>query len=204
MKRKSILKRSLSLFLAFCMVFGLAVMMPAAALADEGDSDGSAPTDPSAYNDSFRLSNHSIPQNPDDPPRLWFYSGGSKSNGMLVSTENGHTGNFTVTPSVKAADYALNVTSDGDGSVSKINVSGNVESGKDALSVTATDHGTVDVKTQDVKSTATGDGVDINASGGAKVDVKTKAITAEGTGITVSADTGAIVEVNAGGAVNAG
>ena len=36
MKRKSILKRSLSLFLTFCMVFGLAVMMPAAALADEG------------------------------------------------------------------------------------------------------------------------------------------------------------------------
>ena len=186
------------------MVFGLAVMMPAAALADEGDSDGSAPTDPSAYNDSFPLSDKNIPENPDDPPKLLFYSGGSKSNGMLVSTENGHTGNFEVTPSVKAADYALHVTSDAEGSVSTVQVDGLVTSGKDALSVTATNQGSVIVTAQAVDSTATGDGVDIDASGGSKVDISTGSITAGGTGVSVLASEASKVKVNAGGAVKAG
>ncbi|MBR0436557.1 MAG: hypothetical protein IJK12_04890 [Clostridia bacterium] len=205
MKRKSILKRSLSLFLSFCMVFGLAVMMPAAALADEGDSDGRAPTDHNEYKSVAIIDSRDCPENPDDPPLKWHYTESTSCpNGMLIQTQNGYKGSFELYPSVTAKDYALHVTSDVEGSVSTVQVDGLVTSGKDALSVTATNQGSVIVTAEAVESTETGDGVDIEASGGAKADVKTGAITAKGTGITVSAESGATVEVNAGGAVNAG
>lgn len=201
MKRKSILKRSLSLFLSFSMVFGLAVMAPAAALADDGtDAGGEARS--TEYEWRFRALNadnsgvcdHSIET--------------SSGSGLLMEAYNGYTGTFEVKGSggisVNAAEIGVTVISEGDPSKADLTLDGSVISGDDALSVNTDDKGNAVVKAGSLKTNENGDGVYVNAAGGSKVDISTGGIIAGGTGVSVLASEASKVKVNAGGAVNAG
>ena len=208
MKKKTIWNRSVSLFLSFCMVFGLAVMMPAAALADDrADAGGeeTAKTRNSAeYDYMIRAIDGDEPAN--DPPTVITPVSASE-NGVLVEAYSAYTAALRITEeggiSVSAGEIGATVKAT-DGGTAKLTLDGPLVSGDVALDVSASANGNVVLKTGALTTNSGGDGIRAEATGEGTVDIRTGSITAQGTGVSVTADDGSKVNVQAGGAVNAG
>ena len=226
MRKKSVATRSAALFLSLCMVFGLAVMTPAAALADgEGSGTGTAGTsgevglaeagegggqtpgsgDGSSSWDNIDPSTYVLSIVADEKNEIYDNSFGQETNGngILVQASNGYTGQagvFTLGngDSVDAGNYGVTLTSDGASSQANVRLDGPVVAGNDALSVKTTNSGTANVTANSLHADAGGDGLKVHASGSSTANVITGEISAKETAVDITATSGATADVKVG------
>ena len=205
MKRKSILKSSVSLFLSFCMVLSLAVMIPAAALADDGTEPGGTETGneaaPGSANVDRSYKYAFVISSEDDQvtvPGVY-----SQENGLYVEARNGKKADITVEGEIQADQQGLKAVANEPGSTVTVTVETRIDSGTDdAIQAVAKNGSSVTVMTGNVETSVTGDGVYIEADGKSTVNVTTGDIFSD-TGITVDAKDGSSVQVKPNESIHA-
>ncbi|MBR5804642.1 MAG: hypothetical protein IKY03_00755, partial [Clostridia bacterium] len=203
MKKKILLNRSLSLLLSICMVFSLAVMIPAAALADDGTDAGDDAAPGSAnvdgnYAYAIVADRASGDQNPSPLPDLYGVDG------LYVGAQDGRKAVVSTDGLVVADHQGLKAVAQGPGSEVVVQVKTDVTSGTDdAVSISAQNGGKVTVGAKTVTAKENSDGIDITAELGADVNVTAEAVFGDKDGITVSSRTGSVVKVNPQKLVNA-